>query len=340
MPFSSDDGSAHFAKGVVVPNPDDIRNESFSLLPTGYSPEQVDGALNLIAEAISADKSISTLLQECSFELTEVGYDPTEVDAYFAGLATLDPHNAESEALLSSDDGVETHKDESDSVAGSSERSEPDGSSPRVIADSDAEKSRQSDDDIVGDAEIEAGHAILAAAPADIVWQPPANGVLDLDVLCQAVDRTGETLASLRGFIDNEVGAMKLAVERQAHETAKRCEQLMANASAEARSLTEAANEEISRASRAASAAAERERRELAKELKQLRAECDAEVTQARKDAEAYSAKVRADADADRAEAQRTIQNAIEMQASIAESLERARNQLTPTRPQSDELAA
>jgi DivIVA domain-containing protein len=318
VPFSSDEGSAHFAKGVVVPNPDDIRNESFPLLPTGYSPEQVDGALNLIAEAISTDESISTLLQELSFQLTDVGYDPTEVDAYFARLATLDQHDAEAEALVSSD-GIEAHEDDADSVA---------------------DQSHESDDDITGDAEIEVAHEILAAAPGDIVWQRPADGVLDLDVLCQAVDRTGETLASLRGFIDNEVGAMKLAVERQAHETAKRCEQLMANASAEARRLTEAANEEISRASRAASAAAEKERRELAKELKQLRAECDAEVTQARKDAEAYSAKVRADADADRAEAQRTIQNAIEMQASIAESLERARNQLTPTRPQNDELAA
>jgi hypothetical protein len=273
----------------------------------------VDGALNLIAEAISAGESTSTLLQKCSFELTDVGYDPTEVDAYFARLAILDQQDAEAEG------------------------SEPGGFSP--VDESDAGESHEPGD-ASGHAETEVAPAILAAAPSGIVWQSPPNGVLDLEVLCQAVDRTGETLASLRGFIDNEVGAMKLAVERQAHETAKRCEQLMANASADARRLTETANEEISRASREASAAADKERRELAKELKQLRAECDAEVTQARQDAEAYSAKVRTDADADRAEAQRTIQNAIEMQASIAESLERARNQLTPTRPQSDELAA
>jgi hypothetical protein len=63
-------------------------------------------------------------------------------------------------------------------------------------------------------------------------------------------------------------------------------------------------------------------------------------VAQARAAAEEYAAKVRAEADRDRAEAQRTIENAISMQSSIAESLERARQQLTPSPAASDELAA
>jgi hypothetical protein len=134
---------------------------------------------------------------------------------------------------------------------------------------------------------------------------------------------------------------MKLAVERQAQETAKRCEQLLHDATAEANALTESVNDEIARARKAAERQAERERRELAKELKQARAECDGEVKAARAAADEYAAKVRADADRDRAEAQRTIENAISMQSSIAESLERARQQLTPAgRAGADELAA
>jgi hypothetical protein len=157
-------------------------------------------------------------------------------------------------------------------------------------------------------------------------------------VLGEAVDRTAETLGSLRGFIDNEIVAMKLAVERQAQETAKRCEQLLHDASSKAAALTESVDAEVSRARKAAERQAERDRRRLADELKRARRECDAEVAAIRKDAEAYAAKVRADADRDRTQAQQTIENAIGMQSSIAESLERARQQLTPSH--SDELAA
>jgi Skp family chaperone for outer membrane proteins len=177
-------------------------------------------------------------------------------------------------------------------------------------------------------------------APATIVFEAPVIGVFDLDVLGQAVDRTADTLASLRSFIDNEIGAMKLAVERQAQETVKRCEQLLHDASAEASALTDSVNEEISRARAAAEQQNEKQRRDLARELKQAQAACDAEVAQARAAAEEYAAKVRAEADRDRAEAQRTIENAISMQSSIAESLERARQQLTPSPAVGDEMAA
>jgi septal ring factor EnvC (AmiA/AmiB activator) len=172
------------------------------------------------------------------------------------------------------------------------------------------------------------------------VYQGPETGVLDFEILGQAINRTADTLSSLQGFIDNEVTAMKLAVERQAQETAKHCEVMLAQASADATTLTESVNEEIARARSAADQQLEKERRELAKELKQARSSCDDEVAKARAEAEQYAADVRAAADADRAAAQRTIENAISMQSSIAESLERARQQLTPGEPVRDDMAA
>jgi DivIVA domain-containing protein len=310
---------------LIVLNHENIRNASFSLLPTGYNPEQVDAALNAVAEQLAAGEDIGELISTASFQATDVGYAPAEVDAFFSGIAaeaarqTSDAAPAEAPA---EDEPAEAYdqpaEDEQD------EQSEPAG-------------------EIEDDAELESGQEqgiAYVRAPATIEWQAPSNGVFDLDVLGQAVDRTADTLASLRSFIDNEIGAMKLAVERQAQETVKRCEQLLHDASAEASALTAEVNEEISRARTAAEQQKEKQRRDLAKELKQARAACDEEVAQARAAADEYAAKVRAEADRDRAEAQRTIENAISMQSSIAESLERARQQLTPSPAAGDELAA
>jgi hypothetical protein len=133
---------------------------------------------------------------------------------------------------------------------------------------------------------------------------------------------------------------MKLAAERQAQETQSRCEQILRDAAKEAAALTESTNAEIARARKAAERQREKERRELDKELKQARSDCAAEVAQAREAAAEYAANAREEADRDRAEAQRTIESAIAMQSAIAESLERARQQLTPPRPQVDDLAA
>jgi DivIVA domain-containing protein len=330
-----------------VLNPEEIRNASFSLLPTGYSPEQVDAVLNQVADAVASGEPVGELAINCSFELTDVGYAPAEVDLFFSTLTAEESaqepaHGAEAIADHEAEDGDESHlvaepDDVEDSVAG--DVAQPDA----APQDGDEALSGESVDDAEDseyDAGDEPGQEVFAAAPDENTWQAPTEGVLDLDLLCQAVDRTGETLASLRGFIDNEVGAMKLAVERQAHETAKRCDQLIAQAVAEATSITEAANTEISRANKAAQSTIEKERRELAKELKRLREECDAEVARKHAEADDYAAKVRADADRDRAEAQRTIENAIGMQASIAESLERARQQLTPSGESDAQLAA
>jgi DivIVA domain-containing protein len=347
-----------------VLNPEDIRNASFSLLPTGYSPEQVDTVLNEAADAI-ASGNIGDFALQYAFEHTDVGYAPREVDQFLAKLeAELSGQTPESAKPVAGEeepaaeiDGESIEEpdslDESEPV--SIEESENETDEDLNEGDEDADTLAESQATEVEDvASLDAGEdasdehevqdvlpdEVFAATPAETSWQAPADGVLDLDLLCQAVDRTGETLASLRSFIDNEVGAMKMAVERQAHETAKRCEQLIAEAVAQATLITEAANSEIERANKAAHSAMEKERRELAKELKRIREECDAQVTRKHADADAYAKSVRAEADRDRADAQRTIENAIGMQASIAESLERARQQLTPSELSDDELAA
>jgi DivIVA domain-containing protein len=346
-----------------VLNPESIRNASFSLMPSGYNPEQVDDALNSIAERLVAGEAITDLVGQVTFDAAEVGYAQPEVDHFFAELGghaaspadqpseDAEPEEQETvvEAVATADEQVESTEiaaeepaaeqvteagaDEADHQADESHDQPVEDPDP-VLIDADA------DDDLDADADDWTDDAgdVYVGSPQELTWNAPTAGVLDLNVLGDAVDRTAETLGSLRGFIDNEIVAMKLAVERQAQETAKRCEQLLHDASAEAAALTESVNAEIARARKAGERQAERERRQLAKELKQARAECDAEVAAIRKDAEAYAAKVRAEADRDRAEAQRTIENAIGMQASIAESLERARQQLTPA--QSDDLAA
>jgi DivIVA domain-containing protein len=357
-----------------VLNPESIRNASFSLMPTGYNPEQVDDALNAVAERLVAGEDIFDLVGHAAFEVADVGYAQAEVDHFFAELAeqagtTADqPVEDESPELEITEEQageaapeqdvsaaeepavVESAAEEFAEQAAGTDAAEAEadqsGDEPAdEPALDDDEQSYIERDDVFEEAdeyeeaeEYDEADGEYVGAPPELTWQAPTAGVLDLDVLGEAVDRTAETLGSLRGFIDNEIVAMKLAVERQAQETAKRCEQLLHEASCEATALTESVNAEISRARKAAERQAERDRRQLAKELKQARAECDAEVTAIRKDAEAYAAKVRADADRDRAEAQRTIENAIGMQASIAESLERARQQLTPA--QADDIAA
>jgi hypothetical protein len=339
-------------------------------MPTGYNPEQVDDALNSIAERLVAGADIADLVGHASFEVADVGYAQAEVDHFFAELAH--------EAALPADASAGEHEATDEVVpqeapAGSAQDEEPatgaegqpeedaaehaESEAGELAPDAGGEvESIEVEDDPNGPADLEETpfaetddwddvpeddhepDAAYVGAPREVVWQAPTTGELDLNVLGEAVDRTAETLGSLRGFIDNEIVAMKLAVERQAQETAKRCEQLLHDASTEAAALTESVNAEIARARKAAERQAERDRRELAKELKQARATCDAEIAAKRKDAEGYAAKVRAEADRDRAEAQRTIENAIGMQASIAESLERARQQLTPA--QRDDLAA
>jgi hypothetical protein len=313
---------------LIVLNHESIRNASFSLLPTGYNPEEVDAALNQMAEGMAAGNEISEFAGSVSFEVTDVGYSPEEVDEFFSRVAA---HATASDPQLSADEPA--------AEAAIPTSLEPEVTSGPITeggAASDVAHEEEIDDPSASD-ESDDAHA---QSPIAIVYQGLETGVLDFEILGQAINRTADTLSSLQGFIGNEVTAMKLAVERQAQETAKHCEVMLAQASADATTLTESVNEEIARARRAADQQLEKERRELAKELKQARSICDDEVAKARAEAEQYAADVRAAADADRAAAQRTIENAISMQSSIAESLERARQQLTPGEPVRDDIAA
>jgi DivIVA domain-containing protein len=282
-------------------DPESIRNASFTLLPIGYNPEHVDTLLDAIATRVEAGEPFADLVDGTEVESSEVGYAPEEVADFLAALG----EHAE-------DASADVELDEVSLAPESSVR-----------------------DDEVTDAGEVADIFNYAAAPEQPEWHPESTPV-DLQVLGQAVHRTSETLGSLQSFIDNEISAMKLAVERQAQETALRCETLLSEAAAEAKTLTDAANAEISRAHREAERENEKRQRELAKQLKQMQADADAAAAKLRSESEEYAAETRAAADRDRQDAQRTIENAISMQSAIAESLERARQQLTPDRRQSD----
>jgi hypothetical protein len=334
-----------------VLNHEKIRNASFSLVPIGYNPEEVDSILNALAEKVAGGEPVTELLATASFEATDVGYAPDEVDEFFAildadngddgveSIATQsdddlasDVVDSDDEELAQSDTPIDVpHAEDTDIDGSDGERAADALGDEGINADGPGEQRIERDEKD----ENEVGYVL---APPAVEWKDPSAGSLDLDVLGQAVHRTADTLGSLQGFIDNEITAMKLAVERQAQDTAKRCETLLAQASAEAHALTQSVNEEISRARKAADREIEKDRRELAKEIKQAHVDSEAETTKMRADAEKYATDVRVQADKDRAEAQRTIENAISMQSSIAESLERAREQLTPSA--TDDLAA
>jgi len=63
-----------------------IRNASFSLTPTGYSPEEVDQFLVELAESDPASVDLAHL-RNASFSLTPTGYNPEEVDEFLGSIA-------------------------------------------------------------------------------------------------------------------------------------------------------------------------------------------------------------------------------------------------------------
>ena len=75
-------------------NHESIRNASFSLLPTGYNPEEVDAALHLLAERLASGEDCAGLASDASFPVTDVGYAPNEVDEFFASVAAQMVENA------------------------------------------------------------------------------------------------------------------------------------------------------------------------------------------------------------------------------------------------------
>jgi DivIVA domain-containing protein len=63
-----------------------IRNASFSLTPTGYSPEEVDQFLVELAGSDPASVDLAHL-RNASFSLTPTGYNPEEVDEFLGSIA-------------------------------------------------------------------------------------------------------------------------------------------------------------------------------------------------------------------------------------------------------------
>src|SRR3954447_17036753 len=107
-------------EGVHVLNPESIRNTSFSLMPTGYNPEQVDDVLNAIAERLVGGEDIFDLVGQASFEVADVGYAQGEVDHFFAELsegAAAQPVEEEVDDEIAADEtspAVEVSVEESD----------------------------------------------------------------------------------------------------------------------------------------------------------------------------------------------------------------------------------
>ena len=66
--------------------PDTIRNASFALMPTGYSPEQVEETLAAVADQLANSQHVDAKLLTREFDLVTLGYAPTLVEDLFATL--------------------------------------------------------------------------------------------------------------------------------------------------------------------------------------------------------------------------------------------------------------
>ncbi len=209
-----------------------IRNASFSLLPTGYNPEQVDGSLEAVAAQVAAGQDPTELVRAITFDVTDVGYAPDEVNEFFARILAeperageqqdapvSQPHDAD-ETPQPQDADETPQPQETDQTHGDQEtvQSEP-------LAEQEQTPAAEEDVQIADQVEpgIEESDSGADASGPDvrqvepIQWQTPRIvPPIDLVVLGEAVGRTASTLGSLRSFIDNEISAMKVAVERQA----------------------------------------------------------------------------------------------------------------------------
>jgi hypothetical protein len=324
-------------------DPTSIRNASFGLLPTGYAPDEVDETLDQIATKIEAGEDPTQIIQDTSFSTVSIGYAPREVDEYLQQLI-----NATDSQSVTPGSPRESDTDQSPSQETplDAQAAPADGS---VVQSSPLVESEFAGDDHVDEAQLDGPEAetvddpqgsepaTLDDQPAPVAVSarpvtPPGGEVVspDLGILENAAGRSADALGSLQGAIGDEISALRLALDQQVQETARHCETLLASAEADIHALRDAADTEIAQAHKAAASQIERDQRTSAEAIRTAHAQSDTEIAKARTQAEDELAAMRAEAERRRADAQQVIDSAIAMQSTIADSLQRAQQQLQP----------
>jgi len=284
---------------------DDIRGASFALVAEGFSPQEVDTRLEELCAAVESDatrigETIAALEQE--FAVSSPGYDPSEVRAYVAKLiAVAQNGHVDVEGAFANVPLVEE-------IA-----PEPAPAAPTAVEAL-----------AVFEAEQPAKPVEVAATPV-VVSQ-------DLSVLGEAIQRARRTVAGLEAFVDTDLAAMKAACEEQWAACQAECDRALADAQARAEKVLAAAEADAKRFTKRAEREHDQRRRQLDAELDTLRAAATRQIDEERAFAEAAMTQLRAEAAQDRADARAAMDRALEMQASIAASLEKARAELMPPR--------
>jgi cell division septum initiation protein DivIVA len=286
---------------------EDIRGASFALVAEGCSPQEVDTRLEAVCAAVEADparlgETLAALEQE--FAVSSPGYEPTEVRAYVAKLIAV------------AQNGHSRIEDAFTSVPVAEEAAPQPARIAEVVVET-----------------VAAPQPAPEAEPEPVAFTAtPVVVSQDLSVLGEAIQRARRTVAGLEAFVDTDLVAMKTACEEQWAACQAECDRALAEAQARADKVLAAAEADAKRVTKRAERENDQRRRQLDAELESLRAEAARQVEEERAFAEAAMTQLRAEAAQDRADARAAMDRALEMQASIAASLEKARAELMPPR--------
>ncbi len=281
-------------------NPQTLREASFSLATTGWSPDAVDAYLGDLAdqlEAGSVDWMLErTRLNDREYRVESPGYVENEVRAFFAQVlesveAAVDTHPPSTqEETVMSDEHVETDVDDVDQA-------------PEAV---------------------EAPKAVELPQIEDVAVS------LDLSTLTEAIQRAKRTVAGLEAFVESDIAALKASCERQLAACQEECDRALEEARTKSASCIADAESAAARVTTSAERETEKARRQWHGELQNLRETAEQEIASQRAEAEKAIAEIYAAAERDRAEARDAVERALDMQSSIAQSLEKARAELVP----------
>jgi cell division septum initiation protein DivIVA len=283
--------------GGTMLNPQTLREASFSLATTGWSPDAVDAYLGDLADQLEAgtvDWMLErTRLKDREYRVESPGYVDDEVRSFFARVlesveAAVDttPPSTQEETVMS-DEHVETDVDDVD----------------------------------------EATEAAKAVEPPQI---EDVAVSLDLGTLTEAIQRAKRTVAGLEAFVESDIAALKASCERQLAACQEECDRALEEARTKSTSCIADAESAAARVKTSAERETEKARRQWQSELQNLRETAEQEIASQRAEAEKAIAEIYAAAERDRGEAREAVERALDMQSSIAQSLEKARAELVP----------
>jgi hypothetical protein len=184
--------------------PASIRDASFSLMPMGCNPDQVEEALATIAEHVTNGEAVAPDLLQAEFDTVSAGFSSEEVAAFFAGLrqALLEPSETGSVALTDEAESCDAVESSAADANGAAEALPAEAAFPVLV----------------GGAANEDVSAAIAASPrrqAASVTGPS---------LPAAVERTKLAVSELETFVIHQMEEAKGALRLHLDQTQMDCQ--------------------------------------------------------------------------------------------------------------------